>query len=74
MLLFFTKDIGTLFLQNGMMLFYTVILKAFCIGLQLWLGVVLVLVIVLTGLFQYYQEGKSSKIMKAFKNLVPQVM
>ena len=42
--------------------------------MQMWLGIVLVLVIVLTGLFQYYQEGKSAKIMKAFKNLVPQVM
>ena len=30
------------------------------------------MVVVVTGVFSYYQESKSSKIMESFKNLVPQ--
>lgn len=41
--------------------------------LQLYLGIVLMTVVVITGCFQYYQESKSSKIMESFKNLVPTV-
>lgn len=41
--------------------------------LQLYLGVVLSAVVIITGCFSYYQEAKSSKIMESFKNLVPQV-
>ena len=33
---------------------------------------VLTAVVVVTGVFSYYQESKSSKIMDSFKNLVPQ--
>jgi sodium/potassium-transporting ATPase subunit alpha len=40
---------------------------------NLWLGIVLVSVVVITGCFQYYQESKSSKIMESFKNMVPTV-
>ena len=40
---------------------------------QLYLGVVLSAVVIITGCFSYYQEAKSSKIMDSFKNLVPQV-
>lgn len=40
---------------------------------QLYLGIVLVVVVVVTGVFSYYQESKSSKIMESFKSLVPQV-
>lgn len=43
------------------------------IVLQLYLGMVLALVVIVTGCFQYYQESKSSKIMESFKNMVPQV-
>ena len=39
---------------------------------NLYLGVVLAVVVVITGLFSYYQESKSSKIMESFKNMVPQ--
>jgi len=39
---------------------------------NLYLGVVLTAVVVITGIFSYYQESKSSKIMESFKNLVPQ--
>jgi len=39
---------------------------------NLYLGVVLATVVIITGVFQYYQESKSSKIMESFKNLVPQ--
>merc|ERR1711971_1018487 len=39
---------------------------------NLYLGVVLTAVVVITGVFSYYQENKSSKIMESFKNLVPQ--
>lgn len=40
---------------------------------QLYLGVVLSAVVIITGCFSYYQEAKSSKIMESFKNMVPQV-
>jgi len=40
--------------------------------LQLYLGIVLTGVVVVTGVFSYYQEAKSSKIMESFKNMVPQ--
>lgn len=39
---------------------------------NLYLGIVLATVVIITGVFQYYQESKSSKIMESFKNLVPQ--
>lgn len=41
---------------------------------QLYLGIVLAAVVIITGCFSYYQEAKSSKIMESFKNLVPQVL
>uniref|UniRef100_A0A8C3MT19 Sodium/potassium-transporting ATPase subunit alpha n=1 Tax=Geospiza parvula TaxID=87175 RepID=A0A8C3MT19_GEOPR len=40
---------------------------------NLYLGVVLAAVVIVTGCFSYYQEAKSSKIMDSFKNMVPQV-
>lgn len=39
---------------------------------NLYLGIVLLFVVVVTGLFSYYQEAKSCQIMESFKNLVPQ--
>ncbi|XP_045626231.1 sodium/potassium-transporting ATPase subunit alpha isoform X2 [Procambarus clarkii] len=39
---------------------------------NLYLGVVLTSVVIITGIFSYYQEAKSSAIMESFKNLVPQ--
>ncbi|PWA32170.1 hypothetical protein CCH79_00013347, partial [Gambusia affinis] len=39
---------------------------------NLYLGIVLSAVVIITGCFSYYQEAKSSKIMESFKNLVPQ--
>ena len=42
--------------------------------LQLYLGIVLTSVVIITGVFSYTQEAKSSKIMESFKNMVPQVM
>ncbi|XP_052592472.1 sodium/potassium-transporting ATPase subunit alpha-4 [Peromyscus californicus insignis] len=39
---------------------------------DLYLGIVLAAVVLITGCFSYYQEAKSSKIMESFKNLVPQ--
>ncbi|XP_031438332.1 sodium/potassium-transporting ATPase subunit alpha-1b [Clupea harengus] len=39
---------------------------------NLYLGVVLSAVVIITGCFSYYQEAKSSKIMDSFKNMVPQ--
>jgi len=38
----------------------------------LYLGIVLAVVVIVTAIFSYYQESKSSKIMKSFKNMVPQ--
>ncbi|KAB7506692.1 Sodium/potassium-transporting ATPase subunit alpha [Armadillidium nasatum] len=39
---------------------------------NLYLGVVLTAVVIITGIFSYYQEAKSSAIMESFKNLIPQ--
>jgi sodium/potassium-transporting ATPase subunit alpha len=39
---------------------------------NLYLGIVLTAVVVITGIFSYYQESKSSKIMESFKKMVPQ--
>jgi sodium/potassium-transporting ATPase subunit alpha len=38
---------------------------------NLYLGIVLTGVVVVTGVFQYFQEAKSSKIMESFKDMVP---
>lgn len=38
---------------------------------NLWLGIVLAVVVFLTGCFSYYQEAKSAAIMASFKNFVP---
>ncbi len=38
---------------------------------NLWLGVALTVVVIVTGIFGYYQESKSSRIMDSFKNLIP---
>ena len=39
---------------------------------NLYLGIVLSIVVIVTAVFSYYQESKSSKIMESFKNMVPQ--
>lgn len=39
---------------------------------NLWLGIALTIVVVMTGCFSYFQEAKSSRIMDSFKNMVPQ--
>jgi len=39
---------------------------------NLYLGIVLSVVVIVTAIFSYYQESKSSKIMESFKNMVPQ--
>lgn len=40
---------------------------------QVYLGSVLALVVVLTGIFAYYQEAKSTNIMASFHKMIPQV-
>lgn len=39
---------------------------------NLYLGIVLTVVVFVTGCFSYYQEAKSASIMKSFSKLVPQ--
>jgi len=39
---------------------------------NLYLGIVLTSVVIITGIFSYSQEAKSSKIMESFANMVPQ--
>eukprot|EP00049_Salpingoeca_infusionum_P016487 m.337439 g.337439 ORF g.337439 m.337439 type:complete len:1105 (+) comp16082_c0_seq7:416-3730(+) len=39
---------------------------------NLYLGIVLVLVVVITGIFSYYQDGRATNIMKSFAKLQPQ--
>ena len=38
---------------------------------NLYLGVVLAAVVVITGIFEYYQEGKASSLMKSFAKMQP---
>ncbi|NXW45331.1 AT12A ATPase, partial [Nyctiprogne leucopyga] len=38
----------------------------------LYLGIVLALVVILTGIFAYYQEAKSTNIMASFSKMIPQ--
>jgi sodium/potassium-transporting ATPase subunit alpha len=40
---------------------------------NLYMGIALTVVVVVTGIFSYYQEAKSSQIMESFKNMIPQV-
>ncbi|XP_006146786.1 potassium-transporting ATPase alpha chain 2 [Tupaia chinensis] len=39
---------------------------------NVYLGAVLALVVVLTGMFAYYQEAKSTNIMASFRKMIPQ--
>mmetsp|Transcript_14473 Transcript_14473/g.29165 ORF Transcript_14473/g.29165 Transcript_14473/m.29165 type:complete len:1142 (-) Transcript_14473:212-3637(-) len=39
---------------------------------NLYLGVVLAAVVILTGLFSYYQDAKSAAVMAGFKNFLPE--
>eukprot|EP00055_Hartaetosiga_balthica_P016531 m.105178 g.105178 ORF g.105178 m.105178 type:complete len:1114 (+) comp9124_c0_seq2:45-3386(+) len=41
-------------------------------GDNLYLGVVLSAVVIITGIFSYYQEGRAANIMKSFAKLTPQ--
>merc|ERR1711962_701843 len=72
-----------LFSGFAMLLWFGAILCFIAYGIQasayeeppddnLYLGIVLSLVVTVTGIFSYYQESKSAKIMESFKNLVPQ--
>ena len=38
---------------------------------NLYIGIALVVVVVVTGLFTYYQENKSSNIMESFAKMTP---
>ncbi|XP_077287532.1 sodium/potassium-transporting ATPase subunit alpha-like [Arctopsyche grandis] len=77
------KFCKTLFGGFALLLWIGALLCFFAYGIQLstseeptednlYLGIVLVFVNIVTGIFSYYQESKSSKIMESFKNLVPQ--
>merc|ERR1711887_481324 len=72
-----------LFSGFAMLLWFGAILCFIAYGIQasafeeppddnLYLGIVLSAVVTVTGVFSYYQESKSAKIMESFKNLVPQ--
>lgn len=39
---------------------------------NLWLGIALLIVVIITAIFAYYQESKAGKIMESFKKMVPQ--
>lgn len=61
---------------NRCRFFFSFLLKpiSFCFfSLQLYLGIALSLVVLITSCFSYYQEAKSSRIMESFKKMVPQV-
>lgn len=40
---------------------------------NVYLGSVLILVVLITGTFTYFQEAKSERIMEGFKNMVPKL-
>lgn len=40
----------------------------------MWLAVILAALVLFTGIFAYYQESKSGRIMDTFANLIPQVL
>merc|ERR1712079_721989 len=72
-----------LFSGFAMLLWFGAILCFLAYGIQasayeeppddnLYLGIVLSAIVTVTGIFSYYQEAKSAKIMESFKNLVPQ--
>jgi hypothetical protein len=42
--------------------------------LQYYLGIVLALVVLLTGSFSYYQQASSSAVFDSFKNMIPPVI
>jgi len=77
------KFCQNMFSGFAMLLWFGAILCFIAYGIQasayeeppddnLYLGIVLTTVVVVTGIFSYYQESKSAKIMESFKNLVPQ--
>lgn len=77
------KFCQALFSGFAMLLWFGAILCFIAYGIQasayeeppddnLYLGIVLTAVVTVTGIFSYYQESKSAKIMEGFKNLVPQ--
>jgi len=39
---------------------------------HLWIGLVLIVLIMITGVFSYYQDTKSSRIMESFQQMIPQ--
>ncbi|XP_014477897.1 PREDICTED: sodium/potassium-transporting ATPase subunit alpha-like [Dinoponera quadriceps] len=39
---------------------------------HLWLGLVLIVLILVTGMFSYYQDSKSLRIMESFQRMLPQ--
>ena len=41
--------------------------------INLWIGIVLYVVVVLSSSFAYVQSGKASAVMKAFKNMLPKL-
>ena len=77
------KFLKTLFTGFSLLLWVAAILSFLAYGLEaasssgdaemdyLYLGSVLVFVVIVTGIFSYYQESKSSSVMESFKNLVP---
>merc|ERR1712179_773273 len=77
------KFCQALFSGFAMLLWFGAILCFLAYGIQatayeeppddnLYPGIVLTAVVTVTGIFSYYQESKSAKIMESFKNLVPQ--
>ena len=63
------KFLKTLFTGFSLLLWVAAILSFLAYGLEA--GSVLVFVVIVTGIFSYYQESKSSSVMESFKNLVP---
>ena len=41
--------------------------------INLWIGIVLYVVVILSSTFAYVQSGKASAVMKAFKNMLPKL-
>lgn len=39
---------------------------------SIWLALALIILILMTGMFSYYQESKSTRIMESFQQMLPQ--
>eukprot|EP01025_Chloroclados_australasicus_P006039 TRINITY_DN11984_c0_g1_i6.p7 TRINITY_DN11984_c0_g1~~TRINITY_DN11984_c0_g1_i6.p7 ORF type:complete len:153 (+),score=27.08 TRINITY_DN11984_c0_g1_i6:361-819(+) len=70
-LLQFTNFFALLLIGGGLLCFIAYAIDS-SDPANLYLGVVLILVVLITATFSYMQESSSEKLMEGFKNMIPQ--